>query len=79
MKAIDILKKAGFKFNRKDWPTVSVQQIKALGITPAMLWAEFGKASLHQTSIGSRPRIGFMMNTGNSASPLYLKEDRYGL
>ena len=73
MKVIDILKQAGFKFSLRQWPSISTRQLQALGITPTMLWAEFGKACLEQTSIGNRPRIGFMMTTINSARPLYLK------
>jgi len=66
MTIIEKLKNAGYKFSKKNWPTIHREEIKALGITPGDLEREFRPATLSQT-MGPHYCIGFFLQCGKNA------------
>lgn len=68
------MKFAGYKLNKNNWPTITVGQLKALGISPAELRRLFQNASLEQTPIGNRTKIGFYLQSGtNERRPMCIR------
>jgi len=59
-----ILKKAGYKFKKKDWPLIPKEKLQELGITPEKLYTDFRPATLTQT-LGPNYSIGFNLGTYN--------------
>jgi hypothetical protein len=59
-KTLETLKKAGYKFNKKDWPLVPVQKLRELGITPEQLGKDFRQATLYQIG-GPNYCLGFKL------------------
>jgi hypothetical protein len=60
MNVLETLKKEGFRFTKKNWPTVPVQTLRDLGITPTDLERDFRQATLAQT-MGPLYCIGFFL------------------
>ncbi len=44
-----LLKKAGYKFSKKQWPKLDRFQLEAAGITPEMVAKETHAATIHET------------------------------
>jgi hypothetical protein len=53
----EILRKAGFKFSKRNWPKVSVTELEELGITVKVLEDQYRKACLYESEIGHSDRI----------------------
>lgn len=70
-KVIELLKKDGVKFSKKEWPKISVKRLRKLGIVPELFNLEFGKACLNSTPAGCNPdyaRIGLYLETSGGGS-----------
>lgn len=68
------LKKAGHKFAKKNWPTISRNQIKDLGIADEEIWQNTHPATLSET-MGPNWKFGFMFETcKNFTRPLSFNE-----
>lgn len=67
------LKKAGYSFSTKSWPYISATELNDLGIDPSELHKAFKSASLDNTPIGTRPRIGFYLGKPGQARNVCLR------
>lgn len=60
---IDTLKAAGFKFDKKKWPTVTPAQLQTLGVTRADFAQETHPATIHET-LGPLWKHGVILEIG---------------
>lgn len=67
------LKRAGHKFAKKNWPTLSSKEFERLGIPREEIWQNTHSATLSET-MGPNWKFGFMLKVGRSARPVSFNE-----
>ena len=72
-KTLTALRKAGYQFSKKNWPTIPVSALIELDISRSDFNADTAQATIHMT-MGPMWRLGMFLQTGPSSSrPLYFK------